>query len=70
MSKKAGFVLTPVGSGNGRYDVKRADGGSSTTRDSVSGQFKTVESVKAKSKATIRSIVRAHATGLKRLADR
>jgi hypothetical protein len=70
MSKKAGFVLTPVGNGHGRYDVKRVDGGNTVGRDSVSGQFKTVETVKAKSKTTIKDIVRVHATGLKRLADR
>lgn len=69
MPKQGAFVLTPVGPREGRYNVQRVEQmqGSSAV---ASGKVKVLKGASPRSKATISDIVRNHATGLKRLADR
>lgn len=68
-ARKAAFRLTPIGPKAGRYDVSRVEGASAAP-GAKTGGVKLVKEASARSKRTIQDIVRTHATGLKRLADR
>jgi hypothetical protein len=67
MPKQGAFVLTPVGTREGRYNVQRVEQMQGAV---ASGKVKVLKGASPRSKATISDIVRNHATGLKRLADR